>query len=205
MEWKEYKDKVKDAISAGDFDGAEKMLMAALEHVRTSGDDSHERVCLCLDQLGWIYVNQKDLDKAEGVYKESMEIKRNVLGMDNPIVARACKKLATVVYLQKKFDLAEKYSKDALNIFKTTLGADNEETKQTLDDLVSLLRKLGRNVEATIVEKGGKASSSSAPESQSPHYEPGQTFIRIKVCVNCNLPYDGDRCMRCSDSSVPSV
>lgn len=202
MEWKEYKEKVKDAISAGDFDGAEKMLLAALEHVRSTGEESTERECLCLDQLGWIYVNQKDLDKAEAAYQESMEIKRNVLGVENPIVARSCKKLATVVYLQKKYDLAEKYSKDALNIFKATLGPDNEETKQTLEDLVSLLRKLGRNVEATIVEKGHKASPE---ETASATYEPGQTFIRIKVCVNCNLPYDGDRCMRCSDSSIPSV
>src|SRR5579883_561472 len=111
MEWAEYKLKVKEALESGQFDLAEKTLIEAVEFVKAT-NGSYERLCLCLDQLAWIYVNHKDLDRAANCYKESMEIKLSVLGDCNPIVARACKKLATVVYMQKRFDLAEQYSKE---------------------------------------------------------------------------------------------
>ncbi|MBX9668377.1 MAG: tetratricopeptide repeat protein [Candidatus Obscuribacterales bacterium] len=199
MEWPEYKAKVKEALEASKFDVAESTLLQALQWVKETGA-SNERLCLCLDQLAWIYVNIKDLDRAANCYKESLEIKTSILGENNPIVARACKKLATVVYMQKKYDLAEKYSKDALNIFKSTLGMDNDETQQTLADLVSLLRRLNRNIEANILQNMGKAATASVKqEDVQKTYNVKQTFLKIKICTSCNLPYDGDQCIRCSD------
>ncbi len=199
MEWPEYKAKVKEALEASKFDVAESTLLQALQWVKETGA-SNERLCLCLDQLAWIYVNIKDLDRAASCYKESLEIKTSILGENNPIVARACKKLATVVYMQKKYDLAEKYSKDALNIFKSTLGMDNDETQQTLADLVSLLRRLNRNIEANILQNMGKAATAPVKqEDVQKSYNVKQTFLKIKICTSCNLPYDGDQCIRCSD------
>lgn len=203
MEWSDYKARVKEALEASKFDIAETTLLQALQWVKdTSG--SNERLCLCLDQLAWIYVNIKDLDRAAACYKESLEVKTSILGEQNPIVARACKKLATVVYMQKRYDLAEKYSKDALNIFKTTLGVDHEETQQTLADLVSLLRKMNRNFEANILQNMGKPTAAAPPEVQEVQqgYSMGQTFLRIKVCANCSLPYDGDQCLRCTEGRI---
>ncbi|MBX3075107.1 tetratricopeptide repeat protein [Candidatus Obscuribacterales bacterium] len=206
MEWSDYKAKVKEALEKSKFDVAETTLLQALQWVKDTGGSS-ERLCLCLDQLAWIYVNIRDLDRAAACYKESLEVKTSILGEQNPIVARACKKLATVVYMQKRYDLAEKYSKDALNIFKTTLGLDNEETQQTLEDLVSLLRKMNRNYEANILHKMGKTASPDSPEQPKVEdvqhgYSTSQTFLRIRVCSNCSLPYDGDFCMRCTEGRI---
>ncbi len=198
MEWPEYKAKVKEALEASKFDLAESTLLQALQWVKETGA-SNERLCLCLDQLAWIYVNIKDLERAASCYKESLEIKTSILGENNPIVARACKKLATVVYMQKKYDLAEKYSKDALNIFKSTLGMDNEETQQTLADLVSLLRRLNRNIEANILQNMGKTATPSKQAEVQKGYNVKQSFLNIKVCTTCSLPYDGDHCIRCAD------
>jgi tetratricopeptide (TPR) repeat protein len=204
MEWQDYKAKVKGALEASKLDEAETTLLQALEWVKETGG-SHERMCLCLDQLAWIYVNIKDLDRAAACYKESLDIKMSVLGPGNAIVARACKKLATVVYMQKNFDLAEKYSKDALNIFKSTLGMDHEETQQTLTDLISLLRKLGRNIEANILANMGKPKDEPMSVSGAyAAYTTGQSFHRIKVCPGCNLPFDGDYCLRCTEGSMPA-
>lgn len=201
MEWADYKAKVKEALEKSKFDVAETTLLQALQWVKDTGG-SNERLCLCLDQLAWIYVNIKDLDRAAACYKESLEIKQSILGEQNPIVARACKKLATVVYMQKRYDLAERYSKDALNIFKSTLGLEHEETQQTLSDLVSLLRKLNRNIEANILQGMGKQAQPAQSEAQQQGYAMGQTFLRIKVCANCSLPYDGDQCMRCTEGRL---
>lgn len=200
MEWSEYKAKVKEALESAQFDVAEKTLIEAVEYVKQT-NGSYERLCLCLDQLAWIYVNHKDLEKAAQCYKESMEIKLSVLGDCNPIVARACKKLATVVYMQKRYDLAEKYSKEALNIFKATLGMENEETQQTLADIVSLLRKLERNVEAEILLRLGH---SAKPPDKPSQYE-DSSLIKINVCPYCSLPFDGDQCLRCTEGRAQAV
>lgn len=206
MEWSDYKAKVKEALEQSKFDVAETTLLQALQWVKDTGG-SNERLCLCLDQLAWIYVNIRDLDRAAACYKESLEVKTSILGEQNPIVARACKKLATVVYMQKRYDLAEKYSKEALNIFKTTLGLEHEETQQTLGDLISLLRKMSRNYEADILQKMGRAttvadSDKTTVEDIQQGYNTTQTFLRIKVCSNCSLPYDGDFCMRCTEGRI---
>src|SRR5690606_30765481 len=123
MDWNHYKAQIKSALDSADYAGAEKLLLEVVSSLKSTGQ-SHERICLCLDQLGFVYVNLQKLDNAENSYKESMELKRSVLGKSNPIVARACKKLATVVYMQGKYGIAEKYSKDALQIFKDTLGLE---------------------------------------------------------------------------------
>ncbi|MDZ4837974.1 MAG: tetratricopeptide repeat protein [Candidatus Melainabacteria bacterium] len=203
MEWADYKAKVKEALEKSKFDVAETTLLQALQWVKDTGG-SNERLCLCLDQLAWIYVNIRDLDRAAACYKESLETKKSILGEQNPIVARACKKMATVVYMQKRYDLAEKYSKDALNIFKQTLGVEHEETLQTLLDLVSLLRKMNRNIEANILEKMGRQQGAAAPQQEQTEksISMSQTFLRIKVCVNCGLPYDGEFCMRCTEGRL---
>lgn len=199
MEWADYKAKVKEALEKSKFDVAETTLLQALQWVKDTGG-SNERLCLCLDQLAWIYVNIRDLDRAAACYKESLDIKGTILGDHNPIVARACKKLATVVYMQKRYDLAEKYSKDALNIFKQTLGIEHEETQQTLSDLVSLLRKMNRNIEANILQNMGKQAAPAPATSNKSGRDlsTSQTFARIKSCDNCGLPFDGEFCIRCT-------
>ncbi len=205
MEWADYKAKVKEALEKSKFDVAEATLLQALQWLKDTGG-SNERLCLCLDQLAWIYVNIRDLDRAATCYKESLDIKTQILGNQNPIVARACKKLATVVYMQKRFDLAEKYSKEALNIFKATLGLEHEETQQTLSDLVSLLRKMNRNIEANILQNIGRQAPTPAIEAAVEQvqrgYSTSQTFLRIKVCSNCGLPFDGEFCMRCTEGRI---
>ncbi len=196
MDWTEYKLEIRKALETADFASAEKYLLGALKFLKDT-NQSQERMCLCLDQLGFVYFNQSNLQRAEECYLESMELKRLTLGPQNPIVAKACKKLATVVYLQQKFDLAEKYSKESLKIFTNTLGPQHEETRQTMEDLIALLRKLNRNVEANILEQQANATNKEATK-----YEGRKSLFNIKVCPNCNFPYDGDRCIRCSDIKV---
>ena len=193
MDWHKYKTDVKQALDSGDYETAERVLLSAIEYLKANRE-SHERICLCLDQLGFVYVKQKNLHRAAESYTESMDLKKSVLGPNNPIVARACKKLATVVYLENKFDLAERYSKEALEIFKVTLGPGAEETRQTLEDLVALLKKMGRNVEAKIL--GQQLAPPEAPV-EAKEYQGTQSLFDIKVCQNCSFPYDGDECIRC--------
>ncbi|MBZ0187028.1 MAG: tetratricopeptide repeat protein [Candidatus Obscuribacterales bacterium] len=190
MNWQEYKKEIKESIGQGDFDKSEQLLLGAIELLKGS-NDSDERVCVCLDQLAWIYIGQKKLSHALTHYLESLRIKTAALGPDNPIVARAYKKLATVSYMMENFSEAEKYGKEALHIFRNSLGADAEETRQTLADVVALLRKLDRNVEANILA-GNKMVAPANEQAQA-----SQTFLKINICKECDMPYDGEGCPRC--------
>ena len=207
MAWKEYKQQIKEAITAGDMTGAEELLRSALEEQRQPGG-SEERMCVCLDQLAWIYVGAKEFQKARDSYQESMEIKKKALGMKNPLVARACKKVATVAYMQEKFDQAEVYAKEALNIFTDTLGSEDEETQQTLIDLAALLRKIGRSVEADILERRhaeigstqekGSEDKKKQKEEDRYVYEDEEPLLGFSPCRDCGFPCEGEDCPRCN-------
>lgn len=194
MNWQEYKQQIKEFISRGELDQAEKLLHEAIEFLK-SNDGSVERITVCLDQLGWIYIGREDFKNAAEQYKQALGLKLDALGENHPVVARAYKKMATVSYMMNNFADAERYGKEALNNFRNSLGNDNEETKQTLKDVAELLRRLNRNVEADIVERSGN----STEEENRSRREEVQTFLRISVCQNCSLPYDGEACPRCQE------
>lgn len=192
MNWQEYKQNIKEAIARGSLDEAESLLFQAIEFLKNN-DGSVERITVCLDQLGWIYINREDFAKASEQYKQALQLKRDALGENHPVVARAYKKMATVSYMMNNFADAERYGKEALNNFRNSLGNDNEETQQTLKDVSELLRRLNRNVEADIIERSGKPD-----KVEKTRREEVQTFLRISVCQTCELPYDGESCPRCS-------
>ena len=195
MEWQEYKVQIKDSIAQGNMDEAERLLVEAIDFLKAN-NGTVERITVCLDQLGWIYIGRKEFVKANERYIQSLELKLDALGQNHPIVARAYKKLATVAYMMEDFDNAERYGKEALNNFRNSLGYENEETMQTQKDVSELLRRLNRNVEADIIEKSGQRS-----ESQSKR-ETVNTFLRINLCQTCDFPYDGDQCPRCTVSET---
>ena len=192
MNWQEYKQNIKEAIARGSLDEDESLLFQAIDFLKNN-DGSVERITVCLDQLGWIYINREDFAKASEQYKQALQLKRDALGENHPVVARAYKKMATVSYMMNKFSDAERYGKEALNNFRNSLGNDNEETQQTLKDVSELLRRLNRNVEADIIERSGKPD-----KVEKTRREEVQTFLRISVCQTCELPYDGESCPRCS-------
>lgn len=190
MDWSEYKVKIKEAIASGNVDSAESLLIEAIEFLKVN-NGTVERITVCLDQLGWIYIGRKEFVKANERYLQSLELKLDALGKDHPIVARAYKKLATVAYMMEDFESAEKFGKEALNNFKNSLGLDNEETLQTQKDVAELLRRLNRHVEADIIESSGQPQPTKKRETV-------QTFLRITICENCEAPFDGDQCPRCN-------
>jgi hypothetical protein len=66
---------------------------------------------------------------------------------------------------------------------------------------------MNRNYEANILQNMGKttqAESADQPKAEDNHpgYSTSQTFLRIKVCSNCSLPYDGEFCMRCTEGRI---
>lgn len=193
MDWQNYKQQIKEFIARGELDQAEKLLREAIDFLK-SNNGSVERITVCLDQLGWIYIGREDFQNASEQYKQALQLKLDALGENHPVVARAYKKMATVSYMMNNFPDAERYGKEALNNFRNSLGNDNEETQQTLKDVAELLRRLNRNVEADIIERSGNKKED---EEKSSRREEVQTFLRISICQKCELPYDGETCPRC--------
>lgn len=193
MEWKDYKQAIKEAIDGNDLGRAEQLLLEAMGVLKQS-ENADERLCVCLDQLGWIYIGQRKLELAQAHYLESLNIKNKVLGEKNPIVGKALKKLATVSYMAENYIEAERYGKRALNVLKNTLGPDNEETQQTMLDVVSLLNHLNRKVEAKIIEQSINKNVVSSGNSDLE----AQSIIRVNICPECKHPFEGRNCPRCN-------
>ncbi|MBP7860158.1 tetratricopeptide repeat protein [bacterium] len=193
MEWKDYKQAIKESIDANDLGRAEQLLLEAMGVLKQS-ENADERLCVCLDQLGWIYIGQRKLELAQAHYLESLNIKSKVLGEKNPIVGKALKKLATVSYMAENYVDAERYGKRALNVLKSTAGAKNEETQQTMLDVVSLLNHLNRKVEARIIEQSINQSLAN-PEASDLG---AQSIIKVNICPECKHPFEGRNCPRCN-------
>ncbi len=193
MDWKDYKQAIKEAIDGNDLARAEQLLLEAMGVLKQS-ENADERLCVCLDQLGWIYIGQRKLELAQAHYLESLNIKNKVLGEKNPIVGKALKKLATVSYMAENYVDAERFGKRALNVLKNTLGPKNEETQQTMLDVVSLLNHLNRKVEAKIIEQ----SINQSIVNQDASDLAAQSIIKVNICPECKHPFEGRNCPRCN-------
>jgi len=193
MEWKDYKQAIKESIDANDLGRAEQLLLEAMGVLKQS-ENADERLCVCLDQLGWIYIGQRKLELAQAHYLESLNIKSKVLGEKNPIVGKALKKLATVSYMAENYVDAERFGKRALNVLKSTAGVKNEETQQTMLDVVSLLNHLNRKVEARIIEQ---SINQNSPNQESSDLG-AQSIIKVNICPDCKTPFEGRNCPRCN-------
>lgn len=124
----------KTLAATGDFAGAEKNMLAAIEMSRTVEGPRNITLGKRTLNLGWIYMKSKNWPKAESTLKQAMDILyRNSLG-DSLSMARAAAQLGHVYYFQNKFDLAEPYLKQAIVLFARNDRHEQEEYWKSLPE-----------------------------------------------------------------------
>ena len=103
----------------------------------------HPDVALGLNNLGLLYNNLGDYDKAEPLYKRALEIWEKQLGPDHPQVAIRLNNLGLLYNNLGDYDKAEPLLKRALEIGEKALGPDHPQVATGLNNLGLLYDDLG--------------------------------------------------------------
>ena len=76
-----------------------------------------------LNNLAGLYDAQGEYELAEPLYKESLALRKSLLGDRHPAVATSLNNLAGLYYAQGEYELAEPLYKESLALYKSLFGA----------------------------------------------------------------------------------
>ncbi|PYS27324.1 MAG: hypothetical protein DMG11_16785, partial [Acidobacteria bacterium] len=93
-----------------------------------------------MNSLGFVYGGRKNLPEAEKVFRQSLEIRRNVFGANHSSVAVAEANLAAILTARSKYGEAETLFVDALQILEKKPGERSLELPSILEAYALLLR-----------------------------------------------------------------
>ena len=91
----------------------------------TAADDLWISVATSINNIGYLrqQSGQASAEETMEAYKNSLQIKRRVLGKDNLSVGKTLNNLGTVHYLKREYEQALRAYREALEIMITTLGS----------------------------------------------------------------------------------
>jgi tetratricopeptide (TPR) repeat protein len=112
-----------------------------------------------LDRAGWYLDNRARYTEAEPLCRQALSICEQHLGPEHPLTAQGLHNLAVSYYEQGKYAEAEPLFKRALAIRTQVLKEGHPLTQSTRQWYALLLRKLGREQEATALETQGQTPS----------------------------------------------
>ena len=125
-------DEYRDALSL-------ELLSARLQAERLNGKTTSPT----LDTLAQELQAQDKHDEAEPLYREALEMDRDILGTRHPNTLIAINNLAQVLQAQGKYDEAEPLCREALEMERDTLGDRHPDTLSSINDLGALLQAKG--------------------------------------------------------------
>lgn len=95
----------------------------------------HPDIAVSYNNIGWVYTEQCDYDKALEYYDKALAIYKKNLGPKHPDIATSYNNIGVVYYEQNKYDKALKYYKKALAIREKVLGPEHPDTTESYGDI----------------------------------------------------------------------
>ena len=133
----------------GDLNAAIPLMQRAVAMQRElRGNEPHPDLAEVLNDMGYVFDENGDLDDAEKFYRESLAMNRRLLGDKHPYIANELENVA--ITAQDKGDLAgaETLYRQSLEMHRELLGEDHPEVGRTLFNLASLQYDRGETSEA---------------------------------------------------------
>ena len=90
-----------------------------------------EEIGILRCNIGIVYYNTKEYDKALEYFSNALNIKEKVLGAEHPQTATSYNNIGFVYYNQKEYYKALEYHLKALEIQEKVLGKEHPDTMQT--------------------------------------------------------------------------
>ena len=165
-----------------------------------------------LNELADLYMDRGEYDKAESLYRRSLQIREKVLGPDHPDVATVLDNLGVLYDSLADYPKAELLLKRALEIRKGSLGSDHPKVAVSLTNLGFLHEHLGDYVSAErhykrALEIGEKALGSNHPDVATILSRVGEMYISLMDYQKAEPPLERALAIRVESlgSSHPKV
>jgi eukaryotic-like serine/threonine-protein kinase len=123
---------------------AREILDKGAARIRRELKEEPEERATLMDTMGTVYDELGLYDEAEGLLRESLEIRTRVLGNENPDVATSLDGLAKVLYRKNDYDGAEARYREALAMRRKLLGNEHPDVAETLNFLALVRDEKGR-------------------------------------------------------------
>jgi DNA-binding SARP family transcriptional activator/tetratricopeptide (TPR) repeat protein len=140
------------------FGEAEQLLLQVQSIREMHLPPIHLDTARSLQNLAWLYLFQEKKERYEEVRKlleRSLAIRQDVLGTEHPQVAISLHNLALLSEAEEKMSEAEYFYQQVLVIRQKSLGPANAKVMLVQRDYANLLRKMGREMEAVVLEAQG--------------------------------------------------
>jgi len=122
---------------------AREILDTGAERIRRELHDAPEVQATLMDTMGDVYNDLGLYDQAEGLLRESLDIRKRLLGNENPDMATSLDHLAKVLYRKNDFDAAEIHYREALAMRRKLLGNEHPDIADTLNYLALVMDEKG--------------------------------------------------------------
>jgi serine/threonine protein kinase/Tfp pilus assembly protein PilF len=137
-------------LDRGDYKGAEPMFARARQILEAlpPADRDPGLLASAIAEQAQIAQHFAAYDRADGLYRESLEIRERTFGPSHADVAWSLNGIGGVAYDRGDFVKAEEAYRRALAIQRAMLGDDSPDVALTLSHLASALGRVGRDSEA---------------------------------------------------------
>jgi hypothetical protein len=126
------------------------MEQATILRERLLGPEDPE-VATSSDNLGILYLERGDYERAEALLKRALAIREKALGPEHPDVARSLNNLATLYFRLRRLEEDEAAIKRALSILQRILPAGHPDIATVLNNLAELYEAESRFQEADAI------------------------------------------------------
>jgi serine/threonine-protein kinase len=127
---------------------AREILDKASKDVDTGLAKDPEAQAEMMTVMGKVYASLGLFPRAESLLRQSLEIRRRVLGLEHPDTLKTMRALAATVAQAGRYADGEKISRETLDIERRVLGPEHPETLATMGQLAIDIDMQGRITEA---------------------------------------------------------
>jgi non-specific serine/threonine protein kinase/serine/threonine-protein kinase len=141
--------KVSDPSQArGNTVTAREILDRASKDVRTGLSRDPEVQAQMMHVMGGVYDNLGLYPQAQSLFTDAVQIRRGVLGPENPETLRSMNRLSGALREQGHYPEAEKLQRETLDIQRRVLGSEHPDTLASITQLAAILYYEARYSEA---------------------------------------------------------
>jgi serine/threonine-protein kinase len=171
--------------ASGEEVTAREILDRGAEQVQRDLKDQPEIQATLVQAIGNVYRNLGLYDRAEPLLRQSLELRNEVLGEDDPDVASGLSSLGVLLRLQGRIDEAEPLLVEALEIRRRHEDSDPQEVARGLRDLAKLRENTGKYDDAVALYREAIALEQSAGGE-------GRELANIRSNLGIVLSENGD-------------